>query len=578
MPPHSFPNINCHGGPIELGLAQLLQQQLELFGDAIAIESGEFAITFVELHHKALDLVQKIQHQIHKEEPIGILVPRGINHILSQVAVVYAGGSCVPLDVDHPDQHISNLLRNLNASLIFTDLDNRHRLPDFKCVYVDHTSKEGVTVEFDRIEVSDNGPMSRSHIFHTSGSTGKPKAVQVLATGVINLVFNEFAPVQKGHRLGHVCNIGFDVSMWEIWSGLLHGATIVVFEQNVVLDPVEFAWRLQKDQIDVMWQTTSLLATIAHACPQAYSSVDTLLTGGEAINLQTIRIIFANGPPKQFYNVYGPTELSVFTTYHLISPWEVETGHIPIGKPLSNLKPFVVDKNLQPVSYGEVGELLVGGAGVAAGYFGNPEKTSMVFVSAPHLSVTCPTSTGLFYRTGDLVRMNEVGLIEYLGRQDNEVKIRGQRIELESIEWFLLETKLVSAAVALKVEPEELKSGSILLAYVVPISPDIQPQDITQAYSKLAPHLMAPRLEMAESLVLTSSGKVDRKKLARQFIDRLQAMRLARNCKNGGEYNTESYLQEIWLNILGLPDNVLQSSDNFFSIGGTSLQAATLAA
>lgn len=575
---HSRYENNCHESSVDDGLARLLQQRLKLFGSAIAIESGENEITFSEVHWKALTLAQQItSHQINREEPIGILAPRGINHIISQAAVIYAGGSCVPLDVEHPDQHIDNLLRNLNASLVLSDSENCSRLPNFKHVVVDYTSKITLSDNFTGVTVSDNDLMSRSHIFHTSGSTGKPKAVQVLAAGVVNLIFNDFAPVQKGYRLGHVCNIGFDVSMWEIWSGLLHGATIVIFDRHVVLDPVEFSWRLRKDRINVMWQTTSLLATITHACPQAYASMDTLLTGGEAINLQTIRMIFANGPPKRFFNVYGPTELSVFTTYHMICPEDVETGRIPIGRPLSNLEPFIVDETLHPVPDGEIGELLVGGIGVAAGYFANPEKTSMAFVSAPHLPVACPISTGLFYRTGDVVRLNDSGLLEYLGRQDNEVKIRGQRVELESVEWYLLQTKLVSAAVALKVEPQELKSGSILLAYAVPISSNTQAQEIREAYSKLAPHFMVPRVELLGSLVLTHSGKVDRKRLARKFIDELQSINLARNTRYQGERNTESYLQEMWLRVLGLPDSALKADDDFFHLGGTSLQAATLA-
>ncbi|KAI9698122.1 MAG: hypothetical protein M1836_004124 [Candelina mexicana] len=564
----------------EPGLAYILREKLELFDSAVAIESGDSLITYSQLHGKALRLARLIRdHRIHNEEPIGILAPRSINHILAQIAVVYAGGACVPLDADHPDSHLESLMRNLSASLILTDIDNCHRLPSLQHILVENTpdnAAKGLN-STKGFELSRNGPMCRSHIFHTSGSTGKPKAVQVLATGIINLVFNEFDPVHRGHRLGHNCNVSFDVSLWEIWSSLLHGATLVVFERNVVLDPVVFVKRLQRDRIDVMWQTTSLLATIAHACPHAYATVDTLLTGGEAINLQTIRNIVANGPPRQLFNVYGPTECSVFTTFHQVTLEDVQKGQIPIGMPLSNYAVFVVDEDLQPVLDGEVGELIVGGAGVAAGYFGNPEKTAMAFVSAPHLSVACKTSTGLFYRTGDLVRTNEAGLIEYFGRRDNEVKIRGQRVELESIESSLLATKLVSAAVALKVESEDLKSGSILLGCVIPGSTDVDAQMITQAFIKLAPHVMVPHLQLGESLVLTGSGKIDRKKLSRQYLDRLEAVRINRSSlKNGPISDTENGLQEIWHDILGLPVSDFKSNDNFFSLGGTSLQAASL--
>lgn len=175
----------------EQGLAPLLQHHFKLSSDTVAIESGSHALTYAELNTKALNLAREIhRYQIRPEEPIGILAPRSINHVLAQVAVVYAGGTCVPLDVGHPDQHLENLLRNVDASLALTDHDHYHRLPAFQHILVDHKSDAEGSVN--PIDVASNGPMSRSHIMHTSGTTGKPKAVQILAGGMINLAFNSF--------------------------------------------------------------------------------------------------------------------------------------------------------------------------------------------------------------------------------------------------------------------------------------------------------------------------------------------------------------------------------------------------
>ena len=569
--------LECKAQP---GLAQLLWEKLELFGNAIAVESGDFLVTFSNLHHKAVRLAQLIQdHHVLDEEPIGILAPRGINHIVAQAAIVYAGGSCVPLDVDQPDSHLEMLLHNLRATLILTDTYHSHRLHNLKHIVLDHTFEHNAerSSELNKFQVSRNGPRSRTHIMHTSGSTGQPKAVQILGRGVLNLVFNEFDSVHRGHRLGHNCNVSFDVSIWEIWSSLLQGATIVVFERNVVLDPMVFAKQLRMDHIDVMWQTTSLLATVVRACPQAYATVDTLLTGGEAINLQTIRSIAANGPPRRLFNVYGPTECSVFTSFHQVTGEDIYRGHIPIGRPLSNYELFVVDEALQPVARGEVGELLVGGAGVSAGYFGNPKKTKEVFISMRDLLIDRKSSTNLVYRTGDLVRMNTRGEIEYLGRRDNEVKIRGQRIDMDSIESFLLQTKLVSATAALKVESDKLKTGAILLACVVPESGSIETRSIRQAFTQLAPNLMVPHIHVVESIVLSGSGKIDRKELARQYLDQFELARTTRSSGRGELVNdVETCLQDIWHDVLGLPVKGFKSSDDFFSLGGTSLQAAGL--
>ncbi|KAL1979350.1 hypothetical protein VTN96DRAFT_6112 [Rasamsonia emersonii] len=563
----------------ELGLARLLHRQFKLYSGAVAIEGGGYALTYSGLNTKALNLVREIhRHQIRSEEPIGILAPRSINHVLAQVAVVYAGGTCVPLDPGHPDQHLENLLRNVDASLVLTDQDHCHRLPTFQHIVVDHKSDADGPVN--PMDVASNGPMSCSHLMHTSGTTGKPKAVQVLAGGLINLAFNSWAPVRKGHRFAHVTHIGFDVSLYEIWVALLRGATMVVYPQDVVLDPVVFAQRLLQDKIDVVFQTPALLALTAQTCPQAFSTVEALLTGGEPINVPTIRTIFANGPPKQLFNAYGPTECSVFTATHRVSAEDVEKGHIPLGKPLENYEVFVVDEDLQPVKQGEVGELLVGGVGVAAGYYGDPEKTSKAFVRAPHLPLKSNKGPGHLYRTGDLVRINESGLLDYLGRRDHQVKIRGQRIELEEVEHVLWDTKLVSVAVAMKVQTDESDAGSsILLAYVVPLSTDVNAASITQAYTKLAPHIMVPRIELMDELPINSSGKFDRKKLAAQYLERItRAKSLKGSLDAAMEDNTESYLQKIWLEILGLPLEKLKPTDNFFSIGGTSLQAASLVA
>ncbi|KAL1984603.1 hypothetical protein VTN96DRAFT_8905 [Rasamsonia emersonii] len=417
--------------------------------------------------------------------------------------------------------------------------------------------------------------MSCSHIMHTSGTTGKPKAVQILAGGVINLAFNSLVPVRKGHRLAHVTNIGFDASLYEIWVSLLRGATLVFFPRDVVLDPVVFARRLQEDRIDVVFQTPALLAIIAQTCPQAFST-----TGGEPINVPTIRTIFANGPPKRLLNGYGPTECSVFTAIHEVSAEDVQKGHIPLGKPLDNYEILVVDEELQPVKQGEVGELIVGGAGVAAGYYGDPEKTSKAFIRPPHLPIKSNRGPGHLYRTGDLVQVNESGLLDFLGRRDHQVKIRGQRIELEEVEHVLWDTKLVSAAAAMKVQTDEADIGSsILLAYVVPLSKDIDAASVMQAYTKLAPHIMVPRVEMVDELPLNSSGKIYRKKLAAQYVERITRTKSLKGSLDAAVGDdTASYLQKIWLEILGIPIDTLEPTDNFFLMGGTSLQAASLVA
>ncbi|KAL4987932.1 hypothetical protein BDW68DRAFT_177411 [Aspergillus falconensis] len=581
--------------PADTAISRLLQQRLKQFGDQVAIEQGNRIVTFRELHLYAVTVAQKIHKQIRPDAqdiprfiPLPILAARGIDHIICQIAAVLAGASCVPLDVDLPEERLVELISHLGEdSLLLTDLQNQNRCSStcIPRIVVDFFSQQArhEQVDLEQLYVAPNGPPSCSHIYYTSGSTGKPKAVQVQAQGLVNLVFNEFQPLQRGQRLGHVCNVGFDVSMWEIWAGLLHGATIVVFERHEILDASVMQQKLREARIDVIWQTTSLLGTIAHICPEAYATVDTLLTGGEAINLQTIRRIFDHGPPRRLYNVYGPTELSVFSTYYLVSEADVARGVIPIGRTLSGYHGFVANEDLQSVPDGEIGELVVGGLGVAAGYLGNPEQTAKVFVNAPQLGIP---GNGVVYRTGDLVRRSEAGQLEYLGRRDNEVKIRGERVELEAVERCLLDTQLVSLAVAFKVSERWTggstgSSSSLLAAYFVPLSARIDERSISRAYRGRVPHLMVPRLKTVDNIPLTRSGKIDRKRLARDFENELQSTKLSTN--GFSCWNLQLQLEDVrnsvrhaWAHVLGHRPASLSGQDDFVSLGGTSLHAVHL--
>ncbi|KAL4904296.1 hypothetical protein BDW74DRAFT_178878 [Aspergillus multicolor] len=569
----------------EVGLAVLLEHKLNVFSEQVAVEQGSHRVTFDELHAEALALAQDIQEQTNGQPtPVPIVASRGLDHIVCQAAVVLAGAICVPLDVELPDDRLGELISYLEgACLLLTDRKNQKRsLPaNIPRRVVDSRIRQSERVENgtyiehgqNRVGTNSHHGSPVSHIFYTSGSTGKPKAVQVRAPGLINLIFNEFAPLKRGQRLGHVCNTGFDVSMWEIWSGLLHGGTIVVFERDEIIDPPTMHRKLREDKIDVMWQTTSLLGIITHGCPDAYATVDTLLTGGEAINMHTIRRIFDHGPPARLYNAYGPTELSVLSTYHLVSKADLDREVIPIGRPLSGYDAFVVDEDVQEVPDGEVGELVVGGLGVAAGYLSNPEKTKMVFINAPHLV----GEGGIVYRTGDLVRRNSFGQLEYLGRRDNEVKIGGQRVELEAVERCLLETGLVSLAVALRVSERWAGEGagsSLLAAYVVPMTDETDEKSILLAYRDCSPHMMVPRLNIVPQIPLTGSGKMNRKALAREFEMSFES---SRQSPLGQQHlDGEGELRHVWARVLGCSPDSLSGEDNFFTLGGTSLHAVHL--
>ncbi|RAQ55636.1 NRPS-like enzyme [Aspergillus flavus] len=554
--------------PHEPGLSGLLSRQFKRFATSVAIRDDECHLSYAQLHAKALNLVYQIRClQVQPEVPIGILSPRGINHVVSQIAVIYAGATCVPLDVNHPVQYLANLLRNLDISILLTDKANSHRLEahGFSQIVVDHRSMLTLVCEELGYDVIDLQPSQyRSHIFHTSGSTGRPKPVQVLARGIINYCLNEtFVPVHEGQQFGHLSNVTFDVSIMETLGSFLRGATAVVLDRDTVLDPARLVKRIREDKIDVLWQTPALLATTINAYPQAYITVDTLLTGGEVVTAQLARKVLIYGPPKRLLNLYGPTECTMFSTFHNISMDDVERGNISIGKPMDGYEVIVVNDNLDVLPHGEVGELVIGGKGVAGGYLSESKKPGNAFIQLGHF---CPNQQ--VYRTGDLGRWNSAGLLEFVGRRDNQVKIRGHRIELEAVEAILMATGLVSAAAAVKIDVDSNSDAeSILLACVVPISEDTNPLTIRQAYTKNAPYLMLPRLEVVGHLPLTNTHKIDRRKLVEQYSERIGQKRTS------PLHEPLSPIQQIVADVFG---SQMGPEDNFFVMGGSSLHAARL--
>jgi amino acid adenylation domain-containing protein/thioester reductase-like protein len=534
----------------------------------VAIKDDQCELTYAQLHTKGLSLSHQIRHQqIEHEAPVGILSPRGINHVISQIAVIFAGGTCVPLDVNYPDQYLINLLKNVDVSFLLTDVDNSQRLGvhGFGQIVVDHRSLLPPLCKKDGDNLIDLVPTQyRSHIFYTSGSTGHPKPVQVLAGGIVNYCLNDtFIPIRQGQRFGHLSNVTFDVSIMETLGSFLRGATAVVLDRDTVLDPTSLVKRIREEKIDVLWQTPALLGATISAYPQAYTTVDTLLTGGEVVTVQLARKILEYGPPKRLLNLYGPTECTMFSTFHNITIGDVDNGNIPIGIPMNGYEVIIVDESRRTLPRGEVGELLIGGKGVAMGYLGESEKTTSAFINLPHI-----WPDGRVYRTGDIGRWNPAGVLEFVGRRDNQVKIRGHRIELEAVESILMATGLVSAAAAVKIEANNNRQcESLLLACVVPNSEDLSPIMITQAYIQRAPHLMAPRVELVDHLPLTSTHKIDRGKLVEQYSERIVPTKMPSLSE------PLSPIEQIVLEAFGIQ---MGPDDSFFAMGGTSLHAARL--
>ncbi|EEH21386.1 hypothetical protein PABG_03602 [Paracoccidioides brasiliensis Pb03] len=557
------------------GLGRLFDGQARLTPDAPAVVDGDCITTYEQIRLRSIHLASELRrNEIALEEPIGILVNPSVYDVVTQIAVIYAGGSCVPLDPNLSNEQLESRLKKLNARFLIVDSSNENRLSAFRQFVAGENEDLGGVQSGE----SHNLPVSttlehRTHLIHTSGTTSEPKAVQILARSVLEVVYHfPFAPLDMEDAVAHVNNTSFDVSLVDIWAPLLRGARVVLVSKNILLDPVALADTVKKFHVTVVATTSAVLNLAAVVYPSAFSSLKTCMIGGEVAQPSAVKTILEKGPPGQLINAYGPTECCAFALAHSVTLDDLNAESISIGKPIGATSAFILDESLNPVKNGEVGELYIGGPGVSRGYVNNPQKNSESFLEIGELLTSGVANR--VYRTGDFVKREESGKIFFVGRRDNQVKIRGFRIELEAVETALLKTGRFTDAAAFKVDTSGHGTGGALVAYAVP---NLHSTDtlvgVTDRLKVMLPDYMIPRIELIDSLPLNSHDKVDRKKLVSSYLERAKS---GLHLKHEKSMTTVGRLQQLWCHTLGLGITNFEEHDDFFLLGGTSLQAAVL--
>ncbi|KAJ6119519.1 NRPS-like enzyme [Penicillium sp. IBT 18751x] len=592
-----------------LGLGQLLHNQVLRTPDAIAVVDGPLSLTYHDLHVKSLEIANELQknHSFVREEPVGIVVRHGIWDVVAQIAIIYAGGTCATMDPTLPASQIQARLQRVRAQCVLVDAANSHNTElqsSFRQIIVNtqqhppSTLEVSTTLTHQTTEINIDSPLPiltdiehRSHIIHTSGTTSEPKAVEIVTRSVLEVVYHApFEPLYSTDVVAHVNNTTFDVALFDIWAPLLRGARIAVLPKTVLLDMPVMAEQIEKLGITVMATTTALLNLAATTFPQAFSKLRMCWIGGEAANMKAVKQIFDHGPPQILINAYGPTECCVLCLAHQITIDDVNAGKVSIGKPIGKTTAYICSPETgEAVADGEPGELWIAGPGVSSGYLNQSEKNSKVFVYVDMVGNDGTAIQLRMYRTGDLVRRSpENGQIDFLGRADNQVKIRGYRIELEAVEAALRKTGQFSDVAALKVDASQDGASSLLAAYAVPVSPElVSIQQATDVVRSLLPEYMVPRIELIERMPLNSHAKIDRKQLADYYRQRWNERKPIQPVSESNlsfaadedakASSTRNRLEGLWANILGSPDaSIYCDSDHFFELGGTSLQASLL--
>ncbi|HEV7509099.1 MAG TPA: amino acid adenylation domain-containing protein [Thermoanaerobaculia bacterium] len=456
-------NDSASDWPSTSSFQELFLEHVRRAPDAPAVIAGTASLSYADLNGRADGLARALRHRgAGPGSFVGLCVERSAQAVVALVAILKTGAAYVPLDPDYPAERLALMMEDCDLRLLVVDDTARTRLPQGLLA-----GRETVTPEdFFRLP-EEGGVMAEggqggealSHIIYTSGSTGRPKGVALSHRAVVRLVREtDYVHLGPGDRVAQVSSLNFDPSTYEIWGALLNGATLVVIPRDTVLSPPGFAAALSEHRINNMVLTSALFAQMAREEPDAFAGLRELFVGGETVDPAAARRVLAGRPPQRLLNLYGPAENTTYSSWYPIR--SVPEGSLPIGSPVANTTLHVVDRWLQPVPLGVVGELAIGGQGLAWGYWRRPELTAERFVP----DFAGPAGSRL-YRTGDLVRRRADGILEILGRIDHQVKIRGFRIELGEIEARLAEHPVVRQAVVLA--REDVPGDKRLAAYVV---------------------------------------------------------------------------------------------------------------
>ena len=500
---------------------------------------------------------------------MALCLPRGVEMVVAMLAVLKAGAAYVPLDPEYPRERLLHILQDATPQLVLRRAVDETSLPDGTW---DVLAWEDLpwTAPATALAQARRDAESLCCLIFTSGSTGRPKGVMLRHRNLVNLATST-TPIAftQGMRLAHAANIAFDAASWEIWGALCNGACLVVVSADELLDADRLSALLAHEQVDVLHLTVGLFHQHAEAMAPAFPRLSALLFGGEKADAQKVRRLLASGLlPQRLIQCYGPTETTTFASCELIEALPFAAKTVPLGRPLANMRLYVLDGRGETVPEGVVGEIYIAGAGVSAGYWQNDALTLERFMPDPRGE----TPAALMYRTGDLARRLADGRLEYMGRNDFQVKVRGYRIEPAEIETALCACEGVREAVVIAREDmsgDRMPGDKRLVAYVR-CEDTATSETLRASLASRLPEYMLPSayVHMAE-WPLTAHGKLDRSALPAPQ-EEARAARIY--CAPEGE--TEQRLAGIWQGLLGVER--IGRDDHFFELGGHSLLVVRL--
>ena len=560
-------------------LHELLDTHAAQTPNRTAVVCGEAHMTYRELADASSRLAHLLREKgVGREDLVAILSPRSIPFLVGILAVWKAGGAYVPLDPDYPEERLQTILGDSRASLVLTvgeiaegtDLLSRvlQAVPQpCEALRIDDGASDGYPSHTPELE---RDLHDLSYVIYTSGSTGRPKGAMLEHVGMLNhmLAMMEELAIDETSRIVQNASQCFDISVWQFVTALAAGGETHIFRNELIMQPEALLERLVSREITVLQAVPTYLSILLETAELnriRLPKMKTVSVTGEKLTTALARRWFNQFPEIPLINAYGPTEASDDVTLHVLRGMP-DAQQIPVGRPIRNVTIYILDEQRQPCPIGVKGEICVSGLAVGRGYLHDEERTKLAF-GEDHLAAMPGVR---LYRTGDIGRWLPDGTIEYAGRMDDQVKVRGFRIELKEIEHVLAEYAGVKEA-AVIVRRDEA-SEDYLCAYLT-ATERLSATEVQQHVGRALPHFMVPKFVVQlEQMPVTPNGKIDRKNLP----DPATAVTLPTGSGDGPLSELEQRLVEVCSEVLGLPD--FGADDHFFNVGGDSIHAIQVAA
>ncbi|MBZ4423048.1 non-ribosomal peptide synthase/polyketide synthase, partial [Myxococcus sp. RHST-1-4] len=548
--------------PGESTLHALFEEHVALRPDAVALESASEKLTYRQLDERANQLAHALRRMgVGPDARVALCLERSVDLIVCVLGILKAGGAYVPLDASYPQERLALMVEDARPQVLVTTRSMLERLPtaSMQLLLLDE-ARASLAQEPTSAPSSGATARNLAYIDFTSGSTGRPKGVCIEHRSVARLVKGvDYAELGPQHTFLLIAPISFDASTLEIWGCLLNGARLVLYPPQAPGDVRELREVLTRHGVTTLHLTAGLFSQMVDADIQGLASVRQLLTGGDVVSAPHVRRVLSE-LKIPVTACYGPTESTTFTSCFRMTEPSQPGNSVPIGRPIANTQVYLLDGNGQPVPAGVPGELFVGGDGLARGYL-DADLTAERFVPDPFGR----EPGGRLYRTGDLARWRHDGVLEFLGRRDTQVKVRGYRIEVGEIEAVLLRVPSVREAVV--VAREDVPGVKRLVAYVVTAPGEsVDIGALRDAVKDALPEYMVPAAFVGlDALPLTANGKVDRKALPAPTGERPEM----EHAFVAPRTPVEEKLAAIWSRALGVQQVGIH--DNFFTLGGDSI-------